>query len=91
MNDEIKRKMKSNIYSNFLYTEIVKRHIEEYNKEIISNIEQIRDGLSTFWDNEASETKYIDDNIFSIVIGEALISYVFYKKIIALSNWRRVS
>lgn len=62
---------KSKFYNEFLYGEIVKRHIEEYELEIFLALDQMMIGLRNKYENY--------ENAFHVIVGEALYQYRQYR------------
>lgn len=60
-------------YNNFLYNEIVKRHIEEYKPQVSRSLQELLSKVMEY--NQTKDNIYNYENLFNVVIGQALAQY----------------
>lgn len=63
----------SMFYNNFLYNEIVKRHIEEYKPQVSRSLQELLSKVKEY--NQTKDNIYNYENLFNVVIGQALDQY----------------
>lgn len=75
----------SMFYNNFLYNEIVKRHIEEYKPQVSQKLQELVGKIKKY--NQTKNNIYNYENLFNVVVGQALDQYRLacrgYKSIIS--------
>lgn len=63
----------SMFYNNFLYNEIVKRHIEEYKPQVSQKLQELAGKIKKY--NQTKNNIYNYENIFNVVVGQDLDLY----------------